>query len=342
MHVATISVVAPCFNEKDTIREFHRRLCGVAETLDDCSFEFIYVDDGSSDGTTDILHELKAGDERVKLLVLARNMGHQLALTAGLDFAEGDMVVTIDSDLQDPPELMVEMRQKIEEGYEVVHAKRRRRERESLFKLITAKVYYWCIHLLSREIVTDCGDYRAFSWRVLHVLRFFRERHRFLRGLFASMGFRQCCVIYDRDPRYAGETKYTLTKMVRFAFDGILGHTTAPLLLILICGMFLWGASLIFIFYSIGYYLVVQATPKGWLSMVLLVTFFVGLIMMCLWVIGVYVSKVLEEEKRRPLYWMSEMEGFDTLEAGDEIQPLERIIALSLQKKSRERGEGRG
>jgi dolichol-phosphate mannosyltransferase len=340
MLVNSICVIAPCFNEEGTIQEFYNRLDAVSQSMPECKFEFIFVDDGSTDATVSLLRQISESDQRVRLLILAKNMGHQVALTAGLDFAEGDMIVTIDSDLQDPPELILELRDKLQEGFDIVHAKRRTRQSESWFKLLTAKLYYWFLHILSREIITDCGDFRAFSGRVLHLLRFFRERHRFLRGLFASLGFRQTCILYDRDSRYAGETKFTLGKMIRLAYDGILGHTTAPLLLILICGMFLWGASLIFIFYSIGYYIIVQATPRGWLSMVLLVTFFVGLILMCLWIIGIYISKVLEEEKKRPLYWMSDMAGFKIIDEKGP-QPLERIIAMSmLQKESERRVEG--
>src|SRR5215204_2532079 len=219
----TISFVIPVKDEEEVLPELYRRLDAVAREIQgEC--EFILVDDGSTDRSREMMSELRGRDERVKLIFLARNFGHQLAISAGLDFASGDAVVIIDGDLQDPPEVVLEMIPLWREGYEVIHAVRRRRAGESRMKLWTAHRFYRLMHRFSDvELPVDTGDFRLVDRRVAEVVRSMREPDRYLRGMFAWVGFRQTSVAYDRDKRYAGETKNSWRRMISFAIDGILG-----------------------------------------------------------------------------------------------------------------------
>ena len=229
----TVSFVVPLRDEEEVLPELHRRLDSVAAQIEgEC--EFILVDDGSTDRSREVMSELRGRDERVKLLILARNFGHQLAISAGLDFAAGDAVVIIDGDLQDPPEVVLEMIPLWREGYEIVHAVRRGRAGESRMKLWTAHRFYRLMRRLSDiEIPVDAGDFRLVDRRVADIVRSMREPDRYLRGMFAWVGFRQTNVIYDRDERFAGKTKNSWAKMISFAIDGILGFSVAPLRFIL-------------------------------------------------------------------------------------------------------------
>ena len=240
-----ISFVVPVCNEEEVLPELHRRLDAVAGQMEgEC--EFILVDDGSRDRSREVMSELRARDGRVNLLFLARNFGHQLAITAGLDFAGGDAVVIIDGDLQDPPETVLEMIPLWREGYEVVHAVRRRRAGESRMKLWTAHTFYRVLHRLSDvEFPVDAGDFRLVDRRVADVVRSMREPDRYLRGMFAWVGFRQTSVNYDRDERFAGETKNSWHRMISFAIDGIMGFSVTPLRFILGLGFAISALSII-------------------------------------------------------------------------------------------------
>ncbi len=310
----TISFVVPVKNEEEALPELHRRLDAVSRDIEgEC--EFILVDDGSTDRSRELMSELRARDERVKLLFLARSFGHQLAISAGLDFASGDAVVIIDGDLQDPPEVVLEMIPLWREGYEVVHAIRRNRAGESRLKLWTAHRFYRLVNRLSDiSLPLDAGDFRLVDRRVADVVRSMREPDRYLRGMFAWVGFRQTSVNYDRDERFAGEAKISWRQMISFAIDGILGFSVAPLRFILGLGFVISALSILVGVVAIILKLVGPLHyVQGWASLTVLVTFLAGVQLIVLGTVGLYVARAYEQGKHRPLYLIASAEG---LEAG--------------------------
>jgi polyisoprenyl-phosphate glycosyltransferase len=330
-----VSFVIPVLNEEEVLPELHRRLDAVAGQIDtEC--EFILVDDGSTDRTREVVSELRNRDERVKLLVLARNFGHQLALTAGLDFATGDAIVIIDGDLQDPPEAVLEMLPLWREGYEVVHAVRRRRAGESRMKLWTARVFYRLMRRLSDvEFPVDTGDFRLVDRRVADVVRSMREPDRYLRGMFAWVGFRQTSITYDRDQRFAGKTKNTWHRMISFAIDGILGFSVAPLRIILGIGFVISALSMAVGVTAIILKLAGALPPvQGWASLTVLVTFLAGIQLIVLGMIGLYVAKAYEQGKHRPLYLIAGAEGLEAGPSG----PLREDRELRAERQPAESG----
>ncbi|MFQ5792200.1 MAG: glycosyltransferase family 2 protein [Acidobacteriota bacterium] len=285
-----LSVVLPVFNEDATLPELHRRLLAVLEGLG-LPFEVIYVDDGSSDGSAELLRERAAADGRVILLVLSRNFGHQIALTAGLDHARGDAVVLMDSDLQDPPELIPTLVSRWKEGLEVVYAQRRARPGESLFKRVTAYLFYrWLRAVAIVDIPADTGDFRLLSRRAADALRSLPERGRFMRGLVAWVGFRQGKVLYDRPSRKAGESKYRLAHMFRLAMAGAFAFSGGfPISLLGAAGGLVTAGSL----------LAMALGAPTWTAGLF---FLGGVQLLGLWVLGQYLSTVAEEVRGRPLY----------------------------------------
>jgi dolichol-phosphate mannosyltransferase len=312
--MSMLSFVVPVRDEEEVLPELHRRLDALSRKIDE-ECEFILVDDGSTDRSREVMSQLRAEDERVKLLVLARNFGHQLTISAGLDFAGGDAVVIIDGDLQDPPEVVLEMIPLWREGYDVVHAIRRRRAGESRMKLWTAHRFYRLMHRLSDvEFPVDAGDFRLVDRRVADVVRSMREPDRYLRGMFAWVGFRQTSVSYDRDERFAGKTKNSWRKMISFAIDGILGFSVAPLRLILGLGFVISALSMAIGLVAIVLKLAGSLPPiQGWASLTVLITFLAGVQLIVLGTIGLYVARAYEQGKNRPLYLIASAEG---LEAG--------------------------
>jgi dolichol-phosphate mannosyltransferase len=331
-----ISFVVPVRNEEEVLPELHRRLDAVAGQIEgDC--EFILVDDGSTDRSREVMSELRARDERVKLLFLARNFGHQLAITAGLDFAGGDAVVIIDGDLQDPPETVLEMIPLWREGYEVVHAVRRRRAGESRMKLWTAHAFYRVLHGLSDvEFPVDAGDFRLVDRRVADVVRSMREPDRYLRGMFAWVGFRQTSVTYDRDQRFAGETKNSWRQMISFAIDGIMGFSVTPLRFILGLGFAISALSIIWGLVAIIVKITGSVPPggQGWASLTVLVTFLAGVQLIVLGMIGLYVARAYEQGKHRPLYLVASAEGLDAGVSG----PVREHDVLRTEREPAEPG----
>jgi polyisoprenyl-phosphate glycosyltransferase len=310
----TISFVIPVKDEEEVLPELYRRLEATSREIHgEC--EFILVDDGSTDRSREVMGQLRSRDERVKLLFLARNFGHQLAISAGLDFARGDAVVIMDGDLQDPPDVVLEMIPLWREGYEVVHGVRRERAGESRMKLWTAHRFYRLMHRLSDvEFPLDAGDFRLVDRRVAHVVRDMREPDRYLRGMFAWVGFRQTKVSYDRDERFAGKTKNSWPKMISFAIDGILGFSVAPLRFIMGLGFVISGISFAVGLVAIILKLAGSLPPvQGWASLTVLVTFLAGIQLIVLGTIGLYVARAYEQGKQRPLYLVASAEG---LEAG--------------------------
>lgn len=307
---ARYSVVVPMFNEEEVIQHTYQRL---KEVMDRCgdAYELVFVNDGSRDRTADIMREISSRDGSVKLIDFSRNFGHQIAITAGMDYAEGDAVVVIDADLQDPPEVILQMIAKWKEGYEVVYGKRLKRHGETLFKKVTAKLFYRLLSsMTSVEIPTDTGDFRLIDHKVCAVLRGLKEKNRYVRGLVSWVGFKQTMVEYVREERFAGETKYPLKKMIRFALDGITSFSHKPLKIATYVGFFLSFSSFLYLFFVLFQKLFTSWTIPGWTSIVGVNLLFNGIVLMLLGVIGEYIGRIYDESKDRPLYIVRETKGY--------------------------------
>lgn len=308
-----LSVVVPCMNEEQVLPETHRHLVSVLNQAP-VAFEIIYVDDGSSDATPDVLRKLQEQDAHVRVVRFSRNFGHQIAITAGIEHAGGDAVVIIDADLQDPPAVILEFLAKWMDGFDVVYGVRTERDGESPFKLWTAKLFYRFISRLSdTSIPVDTGDFRLMDRRVVDALLSMPERDRFVRGMVSWLGFSQTAVAYHREPRVAGRTKYSLFKMIRFALDGIFSFSILPLRLATWIGFAASGLSILgIVIVFLDKYFAVPGMVKGWSSTVVVVLFIGGVQLICLGLIGEYVGRIYGESKRRPLYVVRERMGFDT------------------------------
>ncbi len=300
--MTAVSVVVPCFNESEVIGECHRRLTQVMHHVADW-YEIVYVDDGSRDQTARELQAIYMQDWNVTVVELSRNFGHQSAVSAGIEAAQGDVVVIIDADLQDPPELIPEMLQKWSEGYEVVYGVRETRLGETGFKLWTAKWFYRLINSLSDvKMPADAGDFRLLDRKAVDAICRMPERHRLLRGMCSWVGFRQCGVRYSRAPRAAGQTKYPLRKMVNLALDGIASFSTLPLRFVSVIGFAAALLSLLGILYALVVRLFTHTWVEGWAISFVGMLFLGGLQMMSLGVLGEYVGRIYSETKQRPLY----------------------------------------
>ena len=305
------SVIAPIYNEFGNIPELYRR---VKETLDKTgeTWELLMVDDGSTDGSTDQIRSLAAQDERVKPVIFARNFGHQIAVTAGLDYALGQAVVIIDSDLQDPPEVILDLISKWKEGYEVVFAQRSEREGETWFKLFTASLFYRLIYRITDvKIPMDTGDFRLLDRKVVDVMTQMRERHRFLRGMSSWVGFKQTGVIYKRAVRFSGETKYPFKKMLKFASDAITSFSYFPLQMAMYLGFFSAGVSIIAIPIVIILRMVGLHAFVGQATTLIAVLFLGGVQLISLGILGEYIGRLYDEAKGRPLYIVREAPSID-------------------------------
>ena len=302
----TLSIIAPIYNEYENLPELYRRVKEVMENAGE-TWELVLVDDGSTDGSTERIRELARQDRRVRPVIFARNFGHQLAVTAGLDYSRGDAVVIIDADLQDPPELIPEMLAKWREGYEVVYAVREAREGETWFKKVTAAAFYRLINrITSVNIPLDTGDFRLLDRKVVNVLNRMRERHRFLRGMSVWVGFRQTGVTYKRAPRFAGETKYPLRKMLKFASDAITGFSYLPLQLATYLGFVSAGLSIIAIPIVVALRMTGSQAFHGQATTLIAVLFLGGVQLISLGILGEYVGRLYDEAKGRPLYIVRE------------------------------------
>jgi glycosyltransferase involved in cell wall biosynthesis len=282
--------------------EFHRRLAKVLGTLD-CSTEILYVNDGSHDNSIEVINALR--DPRVATIDLSRNFGKEIALTARLDHARGDAVVVIDADLQDPPELIPRLIEKWREGYDVVYAKRTSRDGESFVKKLTAKLFYRVIHGVNRiKIPEDTGDFRLLSRRSVEALKQLRENHRFMKGLFAWIGYPQIAVDYQRDPRFAGSTKWSYWRLWNFALDGITSFTITPLKIATYMGLLTSIVSFSYALFIIYKTLVYGEPVRGYPSLMVVILFLGGIQLMCIGVIGEYLGRMFNETKHRPLYFI--------------------------------------
>jgi len=302
-----VSVVVPCFNEQDTLPTFAKRMLAACEAVAGSSYEVLFVNDGSRDRTWEVIEGLAAAHSGVVGVNLARNHGHQLAVSAGMSIVRGDWILVIDADLQDPPEMLADMMALARDGFEVIYARRRTRASETQFKLATAKLFYRLLGSLSEvEIPQDVGDFRLISRRVAERLNAMPEQDRFIRGMVAWLGGRQTEILYDRDPRYAGETKYTLAKMIRLAIAGLTGFSTAPLNLAVVlafAGMVIGLAIVLYVL--VGYFL--GRTTQGWSSLALITVFFGVGQFFCIAIIGAYLGRTYMQVKGRPLYLINEI-----------------------------------
>lgn len=310
------SVVVPLYNEELVVNETYKRLKSVMESTGE-AYEIIFVNDGSRDSTREIVAGICNKDGSIKLIDLSRNFGHQLAITAGMDNSSGQAVIVIDADLQDPPEVIIEMIEKWKEGYDVVYGKRVKRKGETFFKKFTAKLFYRILKgIADVDIPPDVGDFRLIDRNVCDALKLLPERNRYVRGLISWLGFRQAGVEFVRDERFAGETKYPLKKMIRFAIDGITSFSYKPVKIATYVGTAISAASFIYLIVVIIQRLFTHTTVPGWASIVAINLFFNGIILIMLGIIGEYIGRIYDESKRRPLYIIREKIGFEDEQDG--------------------------
>lgn len=299
-----ISVVIPMYYEEDVVNECYNRVVNSLKNITNYDYEIVVVNDGSRDKTLEILEGIAKNDNKLKIVSFSRNFGHQAAVTAGLKETKGDVVVIIDADLQDPPELIEEMIKLWEEGNEVIYAKRKVRKGESKFKLYTAKVFYKVLNGLSDiEIPKDTGDFRMADRKVIDVINSLPEHNKFLRGLFSWVGFKQVPFEYERKERYAGRTKYPLKKMLKLATDGIISFSSKPLKIIGGIGICSIIISFIVLVYSLlSYIFSWNSLMPGWTSIMVSITFFAGVQLLSIWMMSEYISRIYDESKKRPEY----------------------------------------
>ena len=299
-----ISVVIPMYYEEEVVQECYLRMKKVLNSLKNFEHEIIFVNDGSKDKTLEMLEVIAENDMNVKVISFSRNFGHQAAVTAGLKFVTGDCCLIIDSDMQDPPELLVDMIKLWEQGNEVIYAKRKARKGESKFKLVTAKMFYKVLNGLSDvEIPKDTGDFRLADKKVIEVINSLPEHNKFLRGLFSWVGFKQTPIEYERQERFAGKTKYPLKKMLKLASDGIISFSTKPLKLIGGIGLVSILISFIILVYAVLSYLFSwNNLTSGWTSIMVAITFFAGVQLVSIWMISEYIARIYDDTKNRPEY----------------------------------------
>jgi glycosyltransferase involved in cell wall biosynthesis len=319
-HSPIISVIVPCYNEEEVLLHCHSRLMRVFEATPDDEFELVYVNDGSSDRTEEILRYLNRTFHQTRVVMLSRNFGHQAAVTAGLRAANGQCVVVIDADLQDPPELIWEMFDRWQEGYDVVYGVRETRAGETGFKLWTAQIFYRLINKLSEiEIPLDSGDFRLLDRRAVDAMLTMPERHRLLRGMSSWIGFRQFGLKYARDARFAGTTKYPFRKMINLGLDGIFSFSTMPLRFVTGMGLVTAAMAAGGIFYSLIVRIFTARWVPGWATLILAVLLTGGIEMFCFGILGEYIGRIYTEIKQRPLFVVREV-----LEPGVRAEELKR------------------
>ena len=301
-----LSVIIPIFNEAGNIPLLYERLTKAVTGLVP-NYEFIFVNDGSRDESIALVRELAGKDPYVRYIDLSRNFGHQVAVTAGLEFCQGKAAVIIDADLQDPPELIPDLYARMKEGFEVVYARRKERKGEGFLKKITARIFY---RLLSRitqiDIPLDTGDFRIIDRKVINALKAMPEQHRFLRGQISWVGFRQTFLDYDRDERFAGKTGYTWGKMVRLAIDGITSFSDFPLKFATYAGFFVSGIAFLLIIYALYSRFILQDYEKGWASEIISILFIGGIQLIGIGVIGEYIARISSNTRQRPLFIVNE------------------------------------
>ena len=308
-----ISIIIPCYNEEEVIAETYKRLCDVMQKLSH-NYEFIFINDGSKDKTIEILNNLAKADQAVKVLDFSRNFGHQCAVTAGLNYCGGDVAVIIDSDLQDPPEVIIEMLKiQQEENANVVYGVRKKRKGESWFKLFTAKIFYRLLNKLSDvQFPVDTGDFRLIDRKVIDAFNGLKEKNKYIRGLIAWMGFKQAPCYYEREERFAGETKYPFKKMLKFAMTGLFYFSKKPLQLATSAGFFCVFIGVVYVIWNIILMLFLDGNPvTGWTTIITLIVFFGGVQLLTIGVLGQYIGNLFEEAKDRPEYLIQNKINFE-------------------------------
>jgi dolichol-phosphate mannosyltransferase len=326
----TLSLVLPIFNEEPVIPELHVRLQEFMKALAPVDCEVLFVNDGSRDRTMEMLRDIAKNEPRYRILSFARNFGHQIAITAGVDYARGRAVVVMDADLQDPPDVVLEMVKTWKQGFDVVYARRRRREGEGLFKRATAAIFYRLFaSMIPIAVPLDTGDFRLMSRRVVVALRTLRETHRFVRGMVAWLGFKQTAIVYDRPARFAGETKYPLRKMVRFAVDGITSFSILPLRFATYLGMLVaLGAVGVAVYALLAKFVFLDVVP-GWTAETVLVSLLAAAQLLMIGILGEYVGRIYEEVKRRPLYVVGDRVNVDRKPDDDVLDEEERETSIA-------------
>jgi glycosyltransferase involved in cell wall biosynthesis len=311
------SIIVPVYNEELVIDETYVRIKAVMDSTRE-KYEIIFINDGSKDKTIDKGIKICSKDSNIKLLNFSRNFGHQVAVTAGMDYAVGKAIVIIDADLQDPPEVIIKMISKWKEGYDVVYGKRLKRKGETFFKKLTAKLFYRTLRSLTTvDIPVDTGDFRLIDRNVCDALKSLPERNRYVRGLVSWVGFKQIGVEYVREERFAGETKYPLKKMIKFAEDAITSFSYKPLKLGIYFGISVSALSFLALIVVIYQKLFTHSTVTGWASMVCITLFFNGLILTMLGIMGEYIGRIYDEAKGRPQYIIAQKVGFEDFEKGN-------------------------
>ncbi len=306
------SIIAPCYNEEANLPELQRRITEIMDKTGE-SWELVLINDGSADRTPEIMRELHAKDAHIHFIDFARNFGHQVAVTAGMDYAQGDAVVLIDADLQDPPELILEMIKKWQAGYQVVYAVRSDRKGETWFKIWTAKFFYRLIYNITDvKIPLDTGDFRLMDRQVVNAMKQMKERHRFIRGMTSWVGFKQTGVTYVRQERFAGETHYPLRRMIRFASDAITGFSHVPLQIATFLGFGIATLSCLAALAVVGARLSGNHAFFGQATTLVMVLFLGGVQLISLGIIGEYLGRIYDEVKGRPLYVVKEAVGFES------------------------------
>ncbi|WP_036646150.1 glycosyltransferase family 2 protein [Paenibacillus pini] len=301
------SVIIPVYNEEEVITETYWRIKSVMEITGE-SYELIFVNDGSRDQTVNLIRSVGASDPSIHIIDLSRNFGHQIAITAGMDYASGDAVIVIDADLQDPPELILDMIAKWKEGYDVVYAQRLERKGESFFKRKTASLFYRILkHMTDIDIPIDTGDFRLLDRKVCNELKRLPENNRYVRGLVSWVGFKQTAIQYVREGRFAGETKYPLKKMIKLSMDGITSFSTKPLKVAGIMGMIISIVGFVYLVFVLFERLFTDAALPGWSSLIAFQLFFGGCMLMFMGIIGEYLGRIYDEVKHRPLYIVNEV-----------------------------------
>ncbi len=296
------SIVVPVYNEEEVLPVFYKRLRGSMDSLND-EYEIVFINDGSNDSSLKIIRGFQEKDRRIKILDFSRNFGHQAAITAGMDYAQGRAVVIIDADLQDPPEVIPSFIKKWKEGYDVVYGIRKERKGESFFKKFSAAMFYRILRKLTdMNVPVDAGDFRLLNREVVEVLKRIRERNRYIRGLISWAGFKQIGVFYAREERFAGKTKYSLKKMLKLAIDGIISFSSFPLRIATYLGTGVAIASFIYTIYAIFIHFFTEQTVAGWTSLIVAILFIGGLQLICLGLLGEYIGRINDEAKKRPLY----------------------------------------
>lgn len=327
-----ISIVVPVFNEAGNIMPLYRELCRVFEE-EWYDFEIVFVDDGSTDETTKKISRLHSEDQRVKLVSFSRNFGHQMALTAGMAYAQGVAVISMDGDLQHPPSLIPEILRKWKDGYDVVHTVREDSQETSWFKKQTSAWYYRIVNrLIKTQIIPNAADFRLLDRSVLDTLKTLPERNRFVRGLIPWVGYRQTSISYKAQPRFSGTTKYSVRKMLSFALSGITSFSTTPLRVSAYMGFFAAFACLPYALWAVYLALFTVQSAPGWASILVAVVFFGGVQLISLGILGEYVGRIYDEVKRRPLYIVREKIGFEENAPSERRVPEEQSPSLDEQE----------